>query len=48
MARVAKAPMALLGVNDLTDSEKARRNEAIVVDSEADDSGQRKVLSLNS
>jgi hypothetical protein len=48
LARVAKAPMALLGVNDLADSEKARRNEAIVVDSEVYDSGQREVLSLNS
>lgn len=31
VARVAKAPRALLGVNDLADSEKTRRNEAIVV-----------------
>jgi hypothetical protein len=31
VARVAKDPRALLGVNDLADSEKTRRNEAIVV-----------------
>jgi hypothetical protein len=48
LARAAKAPMALLGVNNLADSEKARRNEAIVVDSEADDPGRREVLSLSS
>lgn len=29
-ARVAKAPRALLGVNDLADSVRARRKEAIV------------------
>lgn len=29
--RVAKAPKALLGVNDLADSVRVRRKEAIVV-----------------
>ncbi|KAF9769746.1 hypothetical protein IL306_012800, partial [Fusarium sp. DS 682] len=44
LARVAKAPRALLGVIDLADSEKARRNEAIVVVSKADDSEIKEVF----